>query len=47
VAVLEVRWPTSKTTQVFRDVAVNQAVEITEFAEGYRQLDWKPVPAPR
>ena len=47
VAVLEIHWPTSGTTQVFRDVAVNQAVEITEFAEGYRKLDWKPVPAPR
>ena len=47
VAVLEVHWPTSKTTQVFRDVAVNQAVEVTEFAQEYRKLDWKPVPAPR
>ena len=47
VAVLEIHWPTSGTTQVFRDVAINQAVEITEFAKGYRKLDWKPVPAPR
>jgi hypothetical protein len=47
VAVLEIHWPTSGTTQVFRDVAVNQAVEITEFAKEYRKLDWKPVPAPR
>ena len=47
VAVLEIHWPTSGTTQVFRDVAVNQAVEITEFATAYRKLDWKPVPAPR
>jgi hypothetical protein len=47
VAVLEIHWPTSGTTQVFRDVAVNQAVEITEFAQEYRKLDWKPVPAPR
>ena len=29
---LEVHWPTSNTTQVFRDVPVNQAIEITEFA---------------
>jgi hypothetical protein len=47
VAVLEIHWPTSGTTQVFRDVAVNQAVEITEFATEYRKLAWKPVPAPR
>jgi hypothetical protein len=46
VAVLEIHWPTSGTTQVFRDVAVNQAIEITEFAQGYRKLDWAPVPAP-
>jgi hypothetical protein len=45
VAVLEIHWPTSGTTQVFRDVAVNQAIEITEFAQGYRKLDWTPVPA--
>jgi hypothetical protein len=47
VEVLEIHWPTSGTTQVFRDVAVNQAIEITEFAKEYRKLDWKPVPAPR
>src|SRR5262249_29106052 len=43
IAVLEVRWPTSGTTQVFRDVAVDQAIEITEFAADYRKLDWKPI----
>jgi hypothetical protein len=47
VAVLEIHWPTSGTTQVFRDVQVNQAIEITEFAADYRKLDWKPVPAPK
>jgi hypothetical protein len=47
VAVLEVFWPTSRTTQVFRDVDVNQAIEITEFAESYRKLDWKPLPRPK
>jgi hypothetical protein len=47
VAVLEVFWPTSGTTQVFHDVAVNQAIEITEFAETYRKLDWKPLPRPQ
>src|SRR5262249_35318164 len=44
VAVLAVRWPASGTTQVFRDIAVDQAIEITEFAANYRKLDWKPIP---
>jgi hypothetical protein len=44
VAVLEVFWPTSGTTQTFRDLAVNQAIEITEFDQAYRKLDWKPIP---
>jgi len=47
VAVLEVRWPTSGTKQVFLDVAVDQAIEITEFAADYRKLDWKPIALPK
>jgi hypothetical protein len=47
VAALEIRWPTSRTTQVFRNVAVNQAIEITEFARDYRKLNWTRVPLPR
>jgi hypothetical protein len=47
VATLEIHWPTSGTTQVFHDIAVNQAIEITEFAESYRKLDWKPLPRPK
>ncbi len=47
VAVLEVHWPTSKTTQVFHDIAADQSIEITEFANDYRKLDWKPIPAPK
>ena len=35
VALLEIHWPTSGTTQVFRDIAVNQAIEVTEFARDY------------
>jgi Tfp pilus assembly protein PilE len=46
VAQLEIHWPTSGTTQVFRDIAPNQAIEVTEFAESYRRLEWKPLPAP-
>src|SRR5262249_55530024 len=44
VAQLEVFWPTSGTTQVFRDIPVNQAIEITEFATDFRPLNWKPIP---
>jgi hypothetical protein len=44
VARLEIHWPTSGTTQVFEDVDVNQAIEVTEFAAEYRKLDWKLVP---
>jgi hypothetical protein len=46
VASLEVHWPASGTTQIFRDLDVDQAVEITEFAEDYRKLDWSPIAVP-
>jgi hypothetical protein len=46
VAVLEIHWPTSATTQVFRDIAVNQAIEVTEFADSIRPLNWKSLPQP-
>jgi ASPIC and UnbV len=45
VALMEIHWPTTGTTQVFHDIAVNQAIEVTEFAKDYRKLDWKPLPA--
>ena len=44
---LEIHWPTSGTTQVFRDIAADQAIEVTEFAESYRRLNWKPIPQPK
>ena len=43
VALLEVHWPTSGTSQVFRDIAADQAIEVIEFAEAYRPLVWKPI----
>ncbi len=46
VAELVVHWPTSGTTRVFRDLAVNQAVEVTEFAADHRRLNWTPVRGP-
>jgi hypothetical protein len=46
VELLEIHWPTSGTTQVFRDIAADQAIEVTEFAATYRPLNWKPIPMP-
>jgi hypothetical protein len=46
VSTLEIHWPTSGTTQVFRDIPANQAIEVTEFEDKYRSLDWKPIPSP-
>jgi FG-GAP-like repeat/ASPIC and UnbV len=43
VAVLEVHWPASGTTQVFHDIGANQAIEVTEFATNYQPLNWKRV----
>ena len=43
VALLEIHWPASGTTQVFHDIAANQAIEIVEFATEYRKLDRKPI----
>jgi FG-GAP-like repeat/ASPIC and UnbV len=46
VATLEIYWPASHTTQVFRGVAADQAISITEFDPTYRRLEWKPLPQP-
>ncbi|HEX4614225.1 MAG TPA: CRTAC1 family protein [Urbifossiella sp.] len=46
VARLEVFWPTSGTTQVFTDIAVNQGVVITEFATDYQARSWRPIALP-
>jgi hypothetical protein len=37
---IRVKWPASKTTQVFQDVKVDRAIEITEGQSTYRTLDW-------
>lgn len=47
ISLLEINWPASGSTQVFRDLPVDQAIEVTEFAEQYRALDRKPIPLPR
>jgi hypothetical protein len=47
IATLEIFWPTSGTTQLFHDIAVNQAIEITEFSSDYRKLNWPKLQVPR
>ncbi len=47
VATLEIHWPTSGTTQVFRDIPANQAIRITELDDKYETLHWKPLPVPK
>ncbi len=47
VARLEIYWPTSGTTQVFHDIAVNQGLVITEFADDFQKRSWKPISLPK
>jgi FG-GAP-like repeat/ASPIC and UnbV len=42
---LTVTWPTSKTTQTFRKIAADQAIEITEGVNSYQVVTRKPVSA--
>jgi len=43
---LEITWPTSKTTQLFRNVPIDRALEITESDPTYRLLEWGRIPTP-
>ncbi len=47
IALLEINWPTSGTTQTFRDLPANQAIEITEFAKDFRQRKYQAIPLPK
>ena len=47
VVVLEVHWPTSGTTQTFRDLRAGQAIEITEFASDFRVRAYQPIALPK
>jgi hypothetical protein len=47
VALLEITWPTSGTTQIFRDIAAGQTIEVTEFAAEYRKLKRAPIAVPK
>jgi hypothetical protein len=44
VAALDVWWPTSGTRQRFTGVAVNQSIEVTEFAQDYTRVARRPLP---
>ncbi len=43
VAVLAVSWPTSQTTQTFRNVAANQTIEIVEGSDLLKTLHQPPI----
>jgi hypothetical protein len=42
-----VTWPTSKTTQTFRDITADQAIEITEGVDKYKVVTGKPLVIPK
>jgi hypothetical protein len=46
VARLTVTWPTSRTTQTFRDLAADRMIEITEGADSYRVVPQRPLTIP-
>lgn len=46
VALLEIHWPRSGTTQVFRDIDINQGLVIQEFGKSYQRRNWKPIAVP-
>ncbi|MGC2163062.1 MAG: FG-GAP-like repeat-containing protein [Silvibacterium sp.] len=39
---IDVYWPTSRTHQIFKDVGVDQFLEITESKPVYKKLDYQP-----
>jgi hypothetical protein len=44
IASVEVYWPQTGRTQVFRDLGANQYIEITEGKDAFRKRDLKPIP---
>jgi ASPIC and UnbV len=46
VALLQIDWPTSGTTQVFRDIPGDQTIEITELETGFKTLPTRAIPLP-
>jgi FG-GAP-like repeat/ASPIC and UnbV len=45
ITALSISWPTSKSTQTFRDLAADQAIEVTEGADSFKGLHQPPLPA--
>ncbi len=43
IALLEIHWPASGTTQVFRNLGANQSIEVIEGTETYRHLESIPI----
>jgi hypothetical protein len=43
---IEVTWPASNTTQVFKDVPTKRFFQITEFSNDLHELDYKRIPLP-
>ena len=46
VARLEIYWPTSKTTQIFENIAADQFIEVTEFEKTFRKTPRKKIALP-
>jgi FG-GAP-like repeat/ASPIC and UnbV len=46
ILAVEVFWPSSQTRQVFRDVPIDHAIEITEGLREFRVLSWAPIAVP-
>lgn len=46
VSELAIEWPGSGTTQILKDIAGQQTIEITEGVDGFKPLDVKPVLVP-
>ncbi len=47
IETLEIWWPTSKTRQTFRDLSLNQYIEVKEFADRYKQQQTRSSRPPR
>ena len=43
---LQIRWPTSKTTQVFRDVPMDSMIRVREHATDFERISLKKVELP-
>ena len=47
IELIEVSWPTSNSVQEFRNVAIDQFIEITEGKSNFRQLPYKSFQMPK